>query len=153
VLPQVMGIGYGRVELALVGAAPIAMLAVVGIAKLFVSALVYGLRVPVGVIGPTLVVGACAGAAFGAIVRLLAPSLASDVGIYVMLGMGAMMAAVLQAPLAALIAVVELTGTPNVTLPAMLAIVVATITASALFKQRSVFRATLEARGLTDRDG
>jgi len=114
VLPQVMGIGYGRVELALVGAAPIAMLAVVGIAKLFVSALVYGLRVPVGVIGPTLVVGACAGAAFGAIVRLLAPSLASDVGIYVMLGMGAMMAAVLQAPLAALIAVVELTGTPNV---------------------------------------
>ena len=66
-----------------------------------------------------------------------------------MLGMGAMMGAVLQAPLAALIAVVELTGTPNITLPAMLAIVVAVVTTNSLFRQRSVFLATLEARGLS----
>jgi chloride channel protein, CIC family len=149
VVPEVLGIGYDTVEEALTGQLPLALLALIVIAKLAVSAITYALRVPVGIIGPTLVVGACAGAALGSIGRLATPEFASDVGIYVMLGMGAMMGAVLQAPLAALVAVVELTGTPAITLPAMLAIVLATVTTASVFKQRSVFMTALQLRGLT----
>jgi CIC family chloride channel protein len=148
-LPEVMGIGYDTVERALQGDIALRTLAVVVVGKVFVSAVTYALRVPVGIIGPTLVIGACMGAVLGTTSRLLVPDFASDTAVYVVLGMGAMMGAVLQAPLAALIAVVELTGTPNITLPAMLAIVVATITTNSLFKQRSVFLAALDARGLS----
>ena len=148
VVPEVMGIGYDTVEHALQGNVALGALVAVLCGKVLVSAVTYALRVPVGIIGPTLVIGACTGAVLGTAVRLLAPEFASDTAIYVMLAMGAMMGAVLQAPLAALIAVVELTGTPNITLPAMLAIVVAVVTTNSLFRQRSVFLATLEARGL-----
>ena len=58
------------------------------------------------------------------------------------------MAAVLQAPLAALMAVLELTANPNVILPAMLIIVVATMVSGTLFKQKSVFLSTLNTLGL-----
>jgi chloride channel protein, CIC family len=147
VVPEVMGVGYDTVELALQGGFGIGALVAILAAKALVSAVTYALRVPVGIIGPTFVIGACTGGVLGTAAHMLAPDLASDTAIYVMLGMGAMMGAVLQAPLAALIAIVELTGTPNITLPAMLAIIAATIVTSALFRQRSVFLTALEARG------
>ena len=48
-----------------------------------------------------------------------------------------MMGAVLNAPLAALIALLELTNTPDIILPAMIAIVVANLTNSEIFKQKA----------------
>jgi hypothetical protein len=65
-----------------------------------------------------------------------------------MLGMGAMMGATLQAPLAALLALLELTANPNIILPGMLAVVVSGITSSHLFRCESVFLTLLKARGL-----
>ena len=62
--------------------------------------------------------------------------------------MTAMMAAILQAPLFALMAVLELTANPNIILPAMLIIVVATMTMSQVFRKKSVFMSQLEALGL-----
>ncbi len=59
-----------------------------------------------------------------------------------------MMAAVLQAPLAALMAVMEMTANTNIILPAMVIIVVATLVTSQVFKQRSVFITTLNTLGL-----
>ena len=65
-----------------------------------------------------------------------------------MIGMCAMMAAVLQAPLAALMAVLEMTANTNIVLPAMVTIVVATIVTSQVFGQRSVYISTLNTLGL-----
>jgi hypothetical protein len=66
----------------------------------------------------------------------------------VLLGMGAMMAGSLQAPLAALTAMLELTDNPEIILPGMLAVVVAGITASEFFGKRSLFITMLRASGL-----
>ena len=60
----------------------------------------------------------------------------------------AMMAAVLQAPLAALMTVLELTMNPNVILPAMLIIVVATLVTGEVFKQKSIYLSMLATLGL-----
>ena len=62
--------------------------------------------------------------------------------------MAAMMGATLQAPLAALTAVFELTSNPNIILPGMLAIVTAQLTASQLFGQRSIYRMLMQLKGL-----
>ena len=59
---------------------------------------------------------------------------ASSQLILAMLGMGAMMGAALQAPLAALLALLELTGNPLVLMPAMLAVVSANLTAKIVFR-------------------
>lgn len=58
------------------------------------------------------------------------------------------MGAVLQAPLAALMAIMELTHNPNIILPAMLVIVIANITASQLFGLKSVYLTQMELMSL-----
>ena len=88
------------------------------------------------------------GGLLGAAGNAQVPELASDTALYVMLGMAAMMAAVLQAPLAALVADLELTANPKVILPAMLIIAVATLTVGQLLKQRSVLLTTLATLGV-----
>jgi hypothetical protein len=65
-----------------------------------------------------------------------------------MLGMGAMMGATLQAPLAALLALLELTGDLNIVLPGMLVIVSASLAAKELFSCESVFTMQMRELGL-----
>jgi CIC family chloride channel protein len=68
------------------------------------------------------------------------PDYPINIGFYAMLGMGAMMASVLRAPLAALMALLELTANPNIILPGMMAIVIASLTVSEVFHLPSIFR-------------
>ena len=145
--PAIMGVGYDTVNLALVGELGLLTLLVAFVLKAVISATVIGLGVPVGVIGPTLFIGALAGGIFALGAGQLDSDLSSD-AFYVMLGMGAMMGAVLQAPLAALMAVLELTNNPNIILPAMLVIIIANMTAAHLFRMRSVFLMQMEILGL-----
>ena len=145
--PAIMGVGYDTVNLALVGELGIITLIVALGLKIVISATVIALGVPVGVIGPTLFIGALAGGLF-AIGAGLVESELSVAAFYVMLGMGAMMGAVLQAPLAALMAVLELTNNPNIILPAMLVIITANVTARQLFKTRSVFLMQMDILGM-----
>jgi hypothetical protein len=63
--------------------------------------------------------------------------------------MGAVMGAALQAPLAALTAIIELTHNPEIIMPGMLAIVVASLVNSELFGKSSMFHTLLEATGLS----
>ena len=58
------------------------------------------------------------------------------------------MAGTMQAPLAGLIAILELTGEPNFILPGMLAVVAATITSGRIGRRESLFQGLLRARGL-----
>jgi len=121
---------------------------VIAVSKIFVTAISVGLGMPSGLVGPTLFIGATVGGALGLLAQWLAPELASSPGFYAMLGMGAMMGSALQAPLAALMALLELTQNPNIILPGMLIIVVSSMFASEVFKQKSVFMTILEAQGL-----
>jgi hypothetical protein len=73
---------------------------------------------------------------------------ALDIGFYALLGMGAMMGASLQAPLAALTAIMELTYNPGIIMPGMLTIVVAQLTASEVFGKQSLFIGMLRSNGL-----
>jgi CIC family chloride channel protein len=147
VLPQVMGVGYDTVNQIMVTQFPIWLLLAIMLGKGVTSAASVGLGMPVGLIGPSLVMGAAIGGTFGnVLVQFQVVDI--SVGFYVMLGMCAMMAAVLQAPLAALMAVMEMTANTNLILPAMVTIVAATMVTSQVFRQRSVFIATLNTLGL-----
>jgi len=146
--PQIMGVGYDTVQLTLIGELGLGALATIFALKLLATTACIGLGVPGGLIGPTVVMGALGGAALGVIGQSFAPGLGSSSGFYALLGMGAMMGATLQAPLAALMAVLELTANPASILPGMVVIVTATLTSRVAFRQQSVYIELLRSRGL-----
>jgi CIC family chloride channel protein len=148
-IPQMMGIGYDTVNLALLGNLPWIALFIFAIGKLLLTSLNLGLGQPGGAIGPMLFIGACAGGVIGEIGNYFAPDEASATGYYAMLGMAGMMSACLQAPLTGLMTLFELTNNPNIILPGMLVVVIANLTASEVFKQKSLFPRLLQLRGLT----
>jgi CIC family chloride channel protein len=147
--PEVLGVGYDTVDATLVGEIGLLAMVLICILKLFVSAASSGLGLPAGFIGPVLVTGALAGGVLGTLGGRIWPEEASVAGFHALVGMAAMMGAVLQAPLAALMTVLELTGDPDTIVPAMVAIVVANLVCSAFHGPRSLFVSVLEARGLT----
>jgi H+/Cl- antiporter ClcA len=151
-VPEIMSIGYDTVNAALLGQLTLVTLGGIVLFKLLATAAGIGLGLPGGLIGPVLVLGATAGGLLGIVGQALAPTEASTIGLYVLLGMGAMMAGALQAPLAALTAVLELTGNPNIIMPGMLAVIAATLTARVVFRQPSVFVVLLRSRGLDYRN-
>ncbi len=151
-IPEIMGIGYDSVNLALAGTAGFSLLATIALGKFIATAIPVGLGLPYSFIGPIMVIGASIGSALGCIVLWVTPDSGSEVALYAMLGMGAMMGAVLQAPLAALMAIMELTGNPSIILPGMLAIVIAQLITKVVFKQESIFVTLLSAQGITLKD-
>jgi len=146
--PQIMGTGYDTISDTLLGNLELDLLLAILVAKVILTPVILGLGIPAGLIGPSLFIGAVAGAALGITGNLLVDISVSHIGMYAMLGMGAMMAAVLNAPLAALIALLELTHNHNIIFPGMIAIVCANLTARYVFKTPSAFLATLQAQGL-----
>ena len=147
-LPQVMGAGYDTINAALQSEFDFGFLLILLLSKLFLTAVVLGLGLPGGVIGPSLVLGGLAGAFMGLAGNAAITAYAATPAFYVLLGMCAMMGAVLQAPLAALMAVLELSGNPELILPAMLVIVVANLTTSELFKLQSITQISLQHQGI-----
>ena len=148
VVPAVMGVGYDTINLAFAGQFALSALLLIAVAKTIASAACIGLGIPVGVIGPTLVIGAACGGILAHLSLAISPESAASPAFYVMLGMAAMFAATLRAPLAALVIVLELTLDSGVVLPAMLIVVVATWTTRRVFRQRSVFLTMIAALGL-----
>ncbi|WP_203298715.1 chloride channel protein [Marinobacter sediminum] len=148
-MPETMGIGYDTVNETINGQLGFWLLLGIGVSKLLITSLSIGLGMPSGVIGPTLFMGATLGGAMGLIGAQILPEQASSVGLYAMLGMGAMMGAVLQAPLAALMALMELTRNPKIILPGMLIITTSSLVTSEAFGKKSLFLTILKSQGLS----
>ena len=151
VSPEIMGIGYDTVDAVILGQLGIVALLLLIFTKLVATALCVGFSIPAGLIGPAIFIGALAGGIVGKLVEMFDGNF-SDVGLYAMLGMGAMMGATLQAPLAALLALLELTGNQNIIFPGMLVIVSANLAARELFKSDSIFFSQFTGIGLDYRN-
>ncbi len=145
--PQVLGLGYDTLTHAIQGHFALGLLTLIVVAKILATGTSIGLGMPGGLIGPSLVMGGCIGGAMSIVGDLLMPGEAADTGFYVMLGMAAMMGSVLNAPLAALIAILELTYNPNIIFPSMLIIVVSCLATRQLAHSEGIFVALLEANG------
>ena len=143
--PQIMGISYDTLALLLVGQGELALVLPLVATKLIATGCSIGLRVPGGLIGPTMFIGGAAGSAFGLTLAILASDQTASAGFYATIGMAAMMGATLRAPLAALTALLELTANPNMILPGMIAVASAELVSRTLRGERSVFDMLLDA--------
>lgn len=147
-VPETLGLGYDTVSLTLAGQLGLTTMAGILAAKFVASAVCSAARMPGGLIGPTVMMGCLVGACFAKFVTLVPGSVSSQPAMFAMLGMGAMMGAVLQAPLAALLALLEMTANPYIIMPAMLAVVSANLTAKIVFDQDSIFTLMMRDAGL-----
>ena len=151
-VPEVMGIGYDTVNEALVGQLGLVALLTIALAKILATALGIGLGLPGGLIGPTMVIGATAGGAVGLAADIWLPGEIASPAFYALIGMGTVMGATLQAPLAALTAMLELTANPHIIMPGMLALIGAVLVSREIFGKESVFIVMMKARGLDYHD-
>ncbi len=151
-VPEVMGIGYDTVNQALLGQLGLSMLLAITAAKLLATALGLGLGLPGGLIGPMLVSGAVAGGAMGIMADTWLPGDIASPAFYAMIGMGTMMGATLQAPLAALTAMLELTANPHIILPGMLALIAGGLVSREIFGKTSVYLVLMRVQGLDYND-
>ena len=147
-VPQVMGIGYDTVNSSLQGELLLTILGLSLAGKFIATSICSGLSMPGGVLGPTLFMGAMLGGLLGTLGSLVFPTLSSDTGFYAIIGMATLMSAVLQAPLAGLMALLELTNNPNIILPGMFSIVIGNLVVSQLFKRESYWETQMKDRGM-----
>jgi len=150
VIPFAMGTGLSAVDFSINHPYEFQLLFALLIAKLAMTVFALGLGIPGGIIGPILGIGSIAGACIAAIVILFVPeaNLSSD---FILMGMAGFMAATLNAPLAALLAIVELSNQIEIVVPAMIVIAVACLTSGQFFKNRSIFVMQANIMGLTYR--
>lgn len=137
-VPQVLGISYDTLNNILNNHLGLTALLALIAGKLVATGVSVGLRVPGGLIGPSLVVGGALGGALGVLVQSLAIPTGSE-AFYAVVGMLAMMSAVLRAPLAALMALLELTSNPNIIFPGMVAVVCADVLSRQILGRESIF--------------
>jgi H+/Cl- antiporter ClcA len=145
--PEILGLGYDTINLTIQGKISLGFLLALAISKIIVTSFSIGMGIPGGIIGPQLFIGACIGGFIGIVGNSLFPADIHNNGIYVLLGMAAMMGAVLNAPLAALMAVLELTYSPGVIFPSMLIIVVACVLTRHVSKCDGIFLEQLQSKG------
>lgn len=146
-LPEVLGNGHETTQRLIGGRYPVDGLALLFGLKIVATAATVGSGSPGGVFTPTLLLGAALGSALGHGVGALFPGASPEV-VYVLVGMGALLAATTHAPLVSVVFVFEATRDYGILLPLLLSSVIASI-ASRRLRARSVYEEELARRGLS----
>lgn len=142
-IPHAMGAETGAIFYAVNAPNDVALLLTIFIGKLLLTLFALGLGVPGGVIGPVFGIGIV----LGTLLAIIPSAIIGDnsiAGTYAVLGMAGLMAATMHAPLAALVAVMELAHNPGIIIPAMLVITTAYITGVQFFNNKSIFLLQLD---------
>lgn len=152
IYPQVLGVGYEATDQALKSQLPLTLLLGLLVAKTVATAITLASRFGGGIFSPSLYLGAMAGGAFGIIAASVFPDMASSEGLYAILGMGGVAAAVLGAPISTTVMVFELTGGYALSIGLLLTVSISNGIAQAIHGH-SFFHWQLEMRGLFIHDG
>lgn len=151
-IPEALGVGYEATDTALRAGFSLSTMVLLVIAKVLATATTLASRFGGGIFSPSLYLGAMVGGSFGVIAGSVFPDLASDNGLYAILGMGAVAAAILGAPVSTTMIVFELTGGYALSIALLLSVSIATGLHLAVHG-KSYFHHQLETRGVVLADG
>ncbi|MGE5235642.1 MAG: chloride channel protein [Acidobacteriota bacterium] len=131
-LPGVLGNGYEWTIGACSGVLSWQLLVFLLVGKIVATALTLGSGGWGGDFAPTLYVGSMVGGAYGVLLHSILGSAVAGYGAYAMVGMGAVLAAVIRCPITAILLLFELTSSYEVILPIMVAVATASFVARRL---------------------
>ncbi len=146
-VPNVLGLGYETIDIELQGTLALGMLALLVAAKLLATTATLAGGGSGGIFAPSLFLGASLGGAFGVLAAQIAPWPTAHVGAYVLVSMGAVVAATTHAPLTAILIIFELSGDYDIILPLMLACIIGTMLSTAVHRG-SIYTEKLARRGI-----
>ena len=115
-----MGTGYAWMNLAMHNRFPWEMLGILAGLKLLSTVLSFGSGSPGGLFAPVLFIGAMLGGSVAMLEQQLFPTITVPVGAYALVGMGALFAGILRAPMTSGIMVLEVSGNYSIILPVIL---------------------------------
>ncbi|MDD9304937.1 MAG: chloride channel protein [Desulfobacter sp.] len=119
-LPYTLSFGYGMAQNAIFNKVAIPTLIALAIGKIFTTAFSIGSGGSGGVFGPSIVIGGAMGGAVGNIFHILLPSVVTQPGAFVIVGMAGFFTAVSNTPISTIIFVSEMTNSYHLLLPSLL---------------------------------
>ncbi|MGB6632784.1 MAG: chloride channel protein [Terriglobales bacterium] len=131
-VPQVLGVGYGFVGEALNGNMAFKLMLLLVILKLFAVTISYASGNAGGIFGPALFIGAMLGGSVGTVAHHFFPAYTATPGAYALVGMGAVFAGVVRAPMTSVLMIFEMTQDYAVIVPLMIANLISLFIASQL---------------------
>lgn len=150
--PEILGNGYQGTSAALTGQLGLWMLLALLVLKMMAVATTLGSGGSGGVFAPSLFLGAMAGGAVGRIVATLFPHSGVEPGAYALVGMGAVVAAAMHAPITAILIIFEMTHDYKIILPLMISCILGTLLATRLHSA-SIYTMQLLRRGVDIHSG
>ena len=131
-VPQVLGVGYGFVGDALNGKMAFKLMLLLVVLKLLAVTTSYASGNAGGIFGPALFIGAMLGGTVGTVAHHLFPAYTATPGAYALVGMGAVFAGIVRAPMTSVLMIFEMTQDYAVIVPLMIANLVSLFIASRL---------------------
>jgi len=131
-VPQVLGVGYGFVGEALNGRMAFQLMLLLVVLKLIAVTTSYASGNAGGIFGPALFIGAMLGGTVGTVAHRLFPAYTATPGAYALVGMGALFAGIVRAPMTSVLMIFEMTQDYAVIVPLMIANLVSLFIASRL---------------------
>jgi len=131
---------------------PLTLLIALIFMKMLATSICIGSGFGGGIFTPSLMIGAMLGGAYGIVATDIFPEFSSGPGAYTIIGMGAVSAAVLGAPISTTLIIFELTDDYPLTIAVMIGVVVSNIVAQQ-FLGKSFFSWQLERAGLDLKGG
>jgi CIC family chloride channel protein len=150
--PRILGLGYGVITDAISNQFTFKLMIVLLFLKILAFSLSLGSGGSGGSIVPSLFVGAMLGGAFGTIANFFFPGIVAESGAYALVGMGAVFAGTVRAPLTAILILFEITRDYNMILPLMFACVLSNVMSNTLYPE-SIFTESLRRKGFKIRKG
>ncbi|HVY98616.1 MAG TPA: chloride channel protein [Dongiaceae bacterium] len=123
--PQVLGSGHGAIETTIIGLTPPFLLTGLLAAKIAASAASVGSGLRGGLFSSSLLIGALLGGLIGQGAILINPALGHEMITFTLVGMGAVGAAIVGAPVTMILLVLELTGSYSITIGVIVAVLLA----------------------------
>jgi CIC family chloride channel protein len=120
-VPEVRGVGYEYVDQALNGGLVLRTMLILCCVKAAATIISYCSGNAGGIFAPSLFIGAMAGGAVGMLVNLVAPFPTGEPGAYALVGMGALFAGIIRAPMTSVFMIFEITQDYQIIVPLMVA--------------------------------
>ena len=134
-VPQVLGVGYGYVGDVLNGRMALNLMILLVVLKLLAVTTSYASGNAGGIFGPALFIGAMLGGTVGTFAHRLLPSYTATPGAYALVGMGAVFAGIVRAPMTSVVMIFEMTQDYAVIVPLMISNLVSLFISSRLQRQ------------------
>jgi chloride channel protein, CIC family len=147
VVPQALGVGYSYVGEALNGTMAFKLMALLVVLKLVGVTVSYASGNAGGIFGPSLFLGAMLGGAVGSVAHHLLPAYTATPGAYALVGMGALFAGIVRAPMTSVLMIFEMTRDYAVIVPLMIANLTS-LFISSRFQRQPIYEALAHQDGI-----